>query len=190
MAEIIFDIETQGLIERGAGASKPKISYVGIYDYGTNQYEGFFESDLPKLWKRLEQCDRMIGYNSKGFDVPVMNAYYPGDLLKLPQLDMMEEIVKALGFRLKLDDVAHATLGVGKSGSGLDAVKYWQEGRLDLLAEYCLQDVKVTREVYEFGRKNGYIMYTDRFKNEKVKIPVSFMPPKIQKPTLNLSLGF
>jgi DEAD/DEAH box helicase domain-containing protein len=191
MREIVLDIETQNLFERGnRDASKLKISFVGIYDYGTGQYEGFFEQDLPKLWQMLEHCDRLIGYNIKGFDIPVMNAYYAGDLSKLNQLDLMEEVTKHTRFRLKLDDLAQATLGVGKSGSGMDAVKYWQAGELDKLKEYCLQDVKVTKQLYEHGRMHGTVCYFDRFKNEKLFVPVNFMPNHIEKPSMNLSLGF
>jgi DEAD/DEAH box helicase domain-containing protein len=191
MREIVLDIETQNIFERGnRDATKLKISFVGIYDYGTGEYGGFFEADLPKLWQTLEHCDRLIGYNIKGFDIPVMNAYYAGDLTKLPQLDMMEEVAKFTGFRLKLDDLAHATLGVGKSGSGLDAVKYWQAGELDKLRDYCLQDVKVTRQLYEYGRMNGLVHYFDRWKNDKISVPVNFMPPKTEKQAINLSLGF
>ena len=191
LQEIVLDIETQNIFERGnRDATKLRISYVGIYDYGTGEYEGFFEQDLPKLWRKLEHCDRIIGYNTKGFDIPVMNAVYPGDLFKIPQLDMMEEVQKHLGFRLKLDDLAHATLGVGKSGSGLDAVKYWEAGELDKLAAYCLQDVKVTRQLYEYGRMNGNLCFVERMSGQKVNIPVNFMPLKIQKPSMNLSLGF
>jgi DEAD/DEAH box helicase domain-containing protein len=191
MREIVLDIETQNIFEKGnRDATKLRISFVGIYDYSTGKYEGFFENDLPKLWQVLEHCDRLIGYNIKGFDIPVMNAHYAGDLTQLPQLDLMEEIAKTTGFRLKLDDVAQSTLGVGKSGSGLDAVKYYQEGRLDLLKEYCLQDVKVTKQVYEFGRMHGHVTYNDRYKGEKIQVPVNFMPQKVVKPAMNLSLGF
>jgi len=191
MREIVFDIETQSLIDRGnREAGRLRISVVGIYDYGTGEYAAFFESELPKLWQRLESADRIIGYNIKGFDIPVMNAYYPGDLTRLPQLDLMEEVTRHTGFRLKLDDLAHGTLGVGKSGSGLDAVRFWEAGELDKLRDYCLQDVKVTRDLYEHGRKHGAVSYHDRFKGEKVSVPVNFMPPKAAKPSLNLSLGF
>ena len=191
MREIVLDIETQNIFERGnRDASKLKISFVGIFDYATGLYEGFFEQELPRLWQVLEQCDRLIGYNIKGFDIPVMNAHYAGDLTKLNQLDLMEEVTKHTGFRLKLDDLAQATLGVGKSGSGLDAVKYYQEGQLDKLKEYCLQDVKVTKQLYEHGRMHGVVSYYDRFKNEKINVPVNFMPTKIIKPAMNLSLGF
>lgn len=191
MREIVLDIETQNIFEKGnRDATKLRISFVGIYDYMTGKYEGFFENDLPKLWQVLEHCDRLIGYNIKGFDIPVMNAHYAGDLTKLPQLDLMEEITKTTGFRLKLDDVAQSTLGIGKSGSGLDAVKYYQEGRLDLLKEYCLQDVKVTKQIYEYGRMHGHITYIERFKGEKIQVPVNFMPRNVVKPAMNLSLGF
>jgi len=162
--EVVLDIETANSFA-DVGKYDPsllKISFVGAYSYATDEYLSFLEPDLPKLWRVLESADRIIGYNLFGFDYQVMNMYYPGDFMKFPTLDIMKEIEKAIGFRVKLDDVAHGSLGEGKSGNGLQAIEFFRRGEIDKLREYCLQDVKVTKEVYEYGLRNGHVKFTDR----------------------------
>lgn len=184
--EIVFDIETQSAA--GSDFREMRISVVGAYFYETDEYLCFEEKDFPTLWKRIERSDRLIGYNSRYFDTPILNHYYPGDLSKLAQLDLLEEIHKELGFRLKLDDVAAATIGERKSGHGLQAVEWWKQGEIQKIKDYCLQDVKVTRLVYEYGLKYGALAYEDRLGGRKA-IPVDF---KLKCPSvsINLSLGF
>lgn len=94
-------------------------------------------------------------------------------LAKLPTVDMMREIQRRLGYRLKLDAIATATLDVSKSADGLQAVRWWREGRIDEIIAYCQQDVEVTRRIYEFGRQNRYVQYYDRQYRIK-KVPVAW----------------
>jgi len=189
--EIVLDIETRNTFQ-DVGAYNPsllQISLIGCYFYETDTFETFLEEDLPKLWPRLERSDRVIGYNLFGFDYPCMQSYYTGDLLKIPTVDILVEIEKRIGFRVKLDDVAHATLGVGKSGHGLLAVEYWRKGEIDKLRDYCLQDVKITRDVYEHALANQKIYFFDR-KGEKQEVPMPIQPPKQDAISpMNLSLG-
>jgi DEAD/DEAH box helicase domain-containing protein len=98
------------------------------------------------------------------------------DLAKIPHLDILEEIDKALGHRIKLDDVAQATLGSGKSGDGLKAVQYWRTGRMEELKKYCLDDVKITKQIYEYALKNGKLLYRDFFTIKE--IPLQFVEPQ------------
>lgn len=185
--EVVFDIETQ--TAAGGDFSQMRISVVGVYFYETDTYECFEEHEFSKLWPRLEHADRLIGYNNRYFDTPILDNYYPGDLNKFPQLDMLEEIKKALGFRLKLDDVAAATVGARKSGHGLQAVEWWKTGEIQKIKDYCIQDVKVTRGVYEYGKKYGALAYEDRLGGRK-GIPVDFSLKTTDTSTINLSLGF
>jgi DEAD/DEAH box helicase domain-containing protein len=189
--EIVLDIETQNTFQDvGAyNAALLQISLIGVYFYETDSFEAFFEADLPKLWPRLERADRIIGYNLFGFDYPCMQTYYTGDLKRLPTVDLLLEIEKRLGFRIKLDDVATATLGMGKSGHGLQAVEFWKKGELDKLKDYCLQDVRVTRDVYEYALANQHILFYDRLgQKQQVTLPILPVTPN-QGPALNLSLG-
>jgi DEAD/DEAH box helicase domain-containing protein len=190
--EVVLDIETQNSFADVGGMihDKLKISLVGVYYYETDECVSYLEHELNSLWPRLEKAERIIGYNTKGFDFPVMNSYYPGDFLKFPNLDLLEEIAKVLGFRVKLDDVAQATLGVGKTGHGLQAIEFFRKGELDKLRDYCLMDVKITRDVYEYGKKHGEIFYFDR-SGQKKPVKVDFNPkPAAPAPPINLTLGF
>lgn len=190
--EVVLDIETRNTFQDvgSYNASLLQVSLVGVYFYETDTFESFMEEDLPKLWPRLERADRIIGYNLISFDYPCLQTYYTGELARLPTVDLLVEIEKRLGFRIKLDDVAQGTLGVGKSGTGLLAVEYWRKGEIDKLREYCLQDVKVTRDVYEHALQNGEVSFLDR-QGQKQVIPLPLEPVEVQdaRPAINLSLG-
>lgn len=189
--EVVLDIETQNTFQ-DVGAYNPSllsVSLVGVYFYETDTYEAFLEPDLPKLWPRLERADRIIGYNLIGFDYPCLQKYYTGNIMRLPTVDLLVDIEKSIGHRVKLDDVAHATLGVGKSGHGLMAVEYWKKGEIDKLKEYCLQDVKVTKDVYEYVLDNQEAFYNDRQGN-RLRAGLSLEPPVAAgRQAINLSLG-
>ncbi|MBU1630129.1 ribonuclease H-like domain-containing protein [Patescibacteria group bacterium] len=189
--EVVLDIETQNTFQDigSYNASLLDVSLIGCYFYETDTFETFLQEDLPKLWPRLERSDRIIGFNLFGFDYPCMQKYYAGDLMKLPTVDILVEIEKRLGFRIKLDIVAQATLGMGKSGHGLLAVEYWKNGELEKLKNYCLQDVRVTRDIYEKALIENSIAYFDRM-GQKQSIPMPIMPAEpSEKPSINLSLG-
>lgn len=189
--EVVLDIETANSFA-DVGKYDPsllKISLVGIYRYETDTYESFLEPDLPKLWPILESADRIIGYNLLGFDYQVMNTVYPGDFNTFPTLDIMMDIAKVIGFRIKLDDVAHGSLGTGKSGNGLQAIEFFRRGEIDKLRDYCLQDVKVTKEVYEFGLAQRHVKFKDRT-GQLVQVPIDFDLKKIEKKPVSMTLPF
>lgn len=156
MPEIVFDIETIGDIR---DMSTQEVTVVSIYDYGTDSYQSFEQSELTNLWPILEKAERLIGYNSLHFDVPILNKYYAGDLSIVPHLDLLKIIKESSGSRFKLNDVAKATLQMEKSADGLQAQQWFKEGKLDEIKKYCEQDVKVTKDLYEFGRKNRMLYY-------------------------------
>lgn len=153
---IIFDIETIGNIR---DLSTMKITVISIYRYETGEYQSFEEHELKDLWPILEKCDGLIGYNSEHFDMPILNRYYTGDLTVLPHLDMLVAIRASLGKRLKLDDVAKATLNIQKSADGLIAMEWFKQGEIQKIKDYCEQDVKVTKELYEYGLANNMLYY-------------------------------
>jgi DEAD/DEAH box helicase domain-containing protein len=188
--EVVLDIETQNTFEEVGGYDhdKLRISVVGVYFYETDEFVAYEEKELPLLWQRLERSGRIIGYNIKGFDFPVMNHYYAGDFLKFPCLDILEVIHQVLGFRLKLDDGAAATIGYGKSGHGLQAVEWWKQGEVEKIKNYCLDDVRVTKAVYEYGLKYEALAYKDRF-GERKAIPVHF-EPMVQTQSINFTMPF
>lgn len=192
--EVVFDIETQNTFaEVNNDFKKLKISVVSIYRSDTDSYHSFAENELSKLWPILEKSDRIIGYNSEHFDVPVLCNYYLGDLTKIPHLDIMKEVKEALGFRMKLADLAEATLdNVTKSADGLQAIRWWKEGKIDEIKKYCEQDVRVTKEIYDFGKNNNQLFYKT-FNGDILPFAVNFnfKPDEAaQTKTINLTLPF
>ena len=175
MRAITFDIETKGgaMVRGRLDVMNMELTVVGIHDSSTGQYTGFFKEELHKLWPIIESADMLIGFNSDGFDIPLLNRYYPGDLTKIRSLDILSEVYKALGRRIRLDTLAQATLGRGKTGDGLKAIDWWEEGRYEEVKEYCLEDVRLTRELYDYARTHGHLKYKDLKDTRDIKLDTS-----------------
>lgn len=198
MNEVILDLETQrAFVETGKyDPRKLGVSYVGIFRRegaktrgGDGEFLGFFEDQLARLWPILEHADRIVGFNIAGFDLPVLSAYYHGDLASLPLLDILEQVKVRSGHRVSLDAIAKETLGRQKSGSGLDALTYYEQGRMDELAKYCLEDVRITRDIYDYGRKHGHLKFVNKW-NRVVEVPVDFsFPENGEGKKVQMSLG-
>lgn len=166
LKKIVLDLETQKSFEEVGGRGKNhllKISVCGIYDYSQDQYSIYEEHELPRLASVLQTADQIIGFNIKNFDFAVLQPYMNFNMDELPYYDILEEIERVIGHRVKLESVAQGTIGSGKSGNGLEALLYYKNGRMDLLKKYCLDDVRVTKEVYDFALKNQKLLYRDYF---------------------------
>lgn len=173
---VFFDVETQNTFQEVGGhyPERLRISIAVTYDTADEAFHRYTEAEAPRLAEDLSRADLVVGYNLYGFDYPVLQQYTDAvELARLPTLDMMAEVYKRLGFRLKLDAIATATLQLGKSADGLQAVQWWREGRIEEIFKYCEQDVEVTRRVYEFGKQNRYIQYFDRQYRLK-RLPVAW----------------
>ena len=159
--KIVLDLETKKSFNEVEGRNLELlgVSVVGIYSYKDNQFKVVTEKEIKQLLPYLQRAELVIGFNIKGFDYPVLQPYFDFDLKRLNSLDIFEEIRNSLGFRLGLNSIAKATLNIGKIGSGLDALKYFRQGEIDKLIKYCRHDVFVTRELYEYGRKHGHLLY-------------------------------
>ncbi|MDP2599922.1 MAG: ribonuclease H-like domain-containing protein [Deltaproteobacteria bacterium] len=175
---IVLDLETKRTFEDVGGRDNLGalgVSMVGVYSYRHNEYQAYFENDFPKLFSVLSEKPLVIGFNHRRFDMPVLQPYFKDfDLKQLKLLDVMEELTKTLGHRIGLDAVAQATLGAKKSGHGLDAIRYWNTGDLENLKKYCLEDVRLTKEVYEYGAKHGELFFMDKFGTGKIKVAVNW----------------
>ena len=175
MRKVVFDIETLNQFS-DVGSSDPAaldISVVCIHDSETDEYTSYLQEDFSKLWQIIEQADMLIGFNSNHFDIPLLNKYYPGDLTHIKSLDLLHEIYQVLGRRIKLDTIAEATLGEKKSGHGLQALQWWRDGERQKVIDYCIQDVKVTKNIYDYARKHGKVMYKDLGKIRDIQLDTS-----------------
>ena len=161
LRKITLDIETTGEFGGNNNVLALDLSVVCIHDSATGELSSFTQEELPKLWPILEQADLLIGYNSDHFDIPILNKYYSGNLANIRSIDLLKEVRAVLGRRLRMDNVAEATLGRKKISNGLQAVKWWNEGKYDEVIKYCMEDVRITLELYEYARKHGILKYTD-----------------------------
>lgn len=181
MFEVIFDTETQKFFDaiEEFDASKLGLSVLSLYareDGNEGKMMSFWEKDLPKAWDYFQRADRIIGFNSINFDVPVLSPYAPPNFAKLKHFDILQHVKESQGKRVSLDSLSRGTLGSQKTDSGENAILYWQKGdkeSLEKLRTYCEADVAITRDLYDFGFKNGFLKYID-FWNELREVKVDF----------------
>jgi DEAD/DEAH box helicase domain-containing protein len=191
MRIVVFDIETANWMDE-TGSGKPEdltIAVVGVHDSETDSYSSFLEHELPRLWKILERTDLLVGYNSDHFDIPLLNKYYPGDLTQIRSLDLMQEFYRSTGRRAKLDTIAQATLGEKKSADGIQSLKWWKQGEVEKVREYCLKDVELTKRVFEHALKNGSLKYRDFLGVKEAKLDTSQWLAASGKP-MTFTMGF
>lgn len=172
MRKIVFDIETANVLPSMSrqDIEKLDIAIVCVHDSLTDTYSSYTVAELPKLWPIMERADMLIGFNSNSFDIPLLNKYYPGDLTRIRSLDLLSEVHEALGRRIRLNTLAEATLGRGKSGHGLEAVEWWQKGEVEKVRAYCEDDVRITKELYDYAREHGHVKYKDLNQIKDIKL--------------------
>lgn len=176
---LVLDLETQKSFKeigksKVDSLAKLKVSVAGVYDYLTNQYRSYEENEMMELDKRLQTAGLIIGFNIRRFDMPVLQPYLFKSVEQLPVLDLLDEIEKVRGHRVSLDSVARATVKEGKSGDGAEALVLFREGRLDELKKYCLNDVRLTKGVYEFGCREGKVFFTSTWDFKTYEVPVNW----------------
>ena len=174
MGAVVFDLETQRSFQEVGGRRNLhrmglSVAVTFIEDDGGYRY--FTEENVAELVEELKRGNPVVGFNLYRFDYPVLQAYTDFPLHTLPTLDILEEVYRRIGFRIGLDALAQATLGVAKSADGLKAIRWWRQGRMQELFEYCRQDVEITWQLYDFGRRNKYVQYVDkRWRLRKVPV--------------------
>ena len=173
---VVFDVETQRSFDEVGGRSqlhKLGVSAAVAYRYDRDEFLQVTEDDVGKLIDLLFDADLVVGYNIRGFDYDVLRAYTDHDLHTLPTLDIMQHLEERLGFRPKLDSVVIPTLNAAKSADGLQALEWWRSGEIDKILKYCQEDVRVTRDLYNFGKRNRCVMVS-RFSGAPRKVEVDW----------------
>ena len=170
----VFDIETQRSAQEVGGwhkADQMGISCIVLYDSGTDRFYEYLENEVEAFIERLKTLDLVIGFNNKRFDNQVLSGYSDFNFNSLATLDILEEVHNQLGFRLSLDNLASVTLGSQKSADGLQALVWWKEGKIREIIDYRKMDVEITRDLYLFGKTNGYLLFKNKAGIE-ARIPV------------------
>lgn len=183
---VVFDIETKNFFPDVGGEEnigKLDVSVVGVYSYDKNEYFCFDEQELDKLGRLLKNAGLLIGFSSKRYDVPVLEKYFDFNLAAIPHFDILEEIQKEFGRRISLGILAEANLGIKKTGHGSEAIELYKRGEIEKLKEYCLQDVKITKEIFDLIKNQGYLWIPQRDVPQMIKLPLTYkeeIPPQNQ----------
>ena len=173
---VYFDLETQKSAEEVGGWDK--ISRMGMsvgvtYSTARGDYRIYGEPQVNELVTELQRADLIVGFNVLRFDYEVLHGYTSLDLTQIPTLDMLVELTNTLQHRLSLDSIANATFGLEKTAEGLQAIRWFKDGKLHEIAEYCCYDVKLTKLVHEYGCEQRQLHYTNRF-GKKLTVPVKW----------------
>lgn len=174
-AVLVFDLETQKSFQEagGRGATRQLGMSVGVvYSFQEDRFHVFYEEDVDKLVMLLLEADLVVGFNLLAFDYEVLRGYR--NFAKEPRtLDIMVDLQRKLSFRPKLDSVVQATLGTNKTADGLQALRWYREGRLDLIAQYCREDVRLTRDLYLYGKSHGHVLVAS-FSGKPLEVKVDW----------------
>jgi len=167
---IVLDLETKYTFRAQPDTKKLGISVVAIYDYRDNQGKVFLESELNKLYPLLESASYVVGFNVRSFDLQVLQGYYPGNVEQFGVFDILEDIKEKIGHRLSLNDVLSATVNKKKTGHGLQAIGYYENGEFEKLKQYCMDDTMLTKEIFDYGVKNNEIYYFNEAGKSTIKV--------------------
>lgn len=171
--KIVFDIETKNTFADVGGQEHIKeleASVVGIYSYNEDAYYCFDETEFDKVGNYFKNAYVLIGFYSKKFDIPVLEKYFPFNIAAIPHIDILEEIEKRLGRRIGLGVLAEANVGEGKIAHGLDAIDFYRNGEIQKLKDYCTQDVRVTKMIYDQMKEKKYLWIPEKFKTNMTKL--------------------
>lgn len=178
--KLVFDIETKDTFDEVGGQANLKelhISVVGVYSYADDAYRAYEEHEFPALADAFRRAHLLVGFSSKRFDLPILQKYVPFPLTPIAHYDILEAIEKSFGRRVGLGILAEANLGVGKSAHGLQAIEFYRNGEMQKLKDYCLQDVKITKDLYELIKKQGYLWVPQRNTSQMAKVELKFEEP-------------
>ena len=197
---LFFDLETKYSAEEVGGWSNVmdmEMSVGVLYDTSDNQFHTYLEHEIEKLIAHLRAGDLIVGFNHIEFDLRVVAGHQRPlaerhplylELRDLHHFDILLELKKVLGHRLRLDSIARPTLQEGKSADGLQALQWYKENRLDLIIEYCKQDVDVTRRVYEYALEHGELLYDSRSGIKRVALDWHLPEPQLEVPAEQMTL--
>ncbi|RJP75117.1 MAG: DEAD/DEAH box helicase [Candidatus Zixiibacteriota bacterium] len=155
---LAFDLETQRSAEEVGGWGNSHLMGVSVavtQDLHTGEFTVYREEQVDDLIEALFAADLVVGFNHKGFDYAVLSGYSGKDFSRVKSFDFIDWIRQASGGRCGLDALGKANLGHGKTASGLDALRFFREGRWEELSAYCRSDVELTADLFYLLANTG-----------------------------------
>ena len=172
---LYLDTETQRSAAEVGGwhnARDMLLAVAVVYDALDQEFSIYHEETALDLVDHLRSAALTIAFNVP-FDLAVLSPYAEGvDLEKeIPTFDVLAALRCELGWRPSLDSLAKENLGEGKGGSGLDSLRWWSEGRFDLVARYCTQDVRLLRDLFRLAVRQRHLTVSTRGGRREVSTP-------------------
>jgi DEAD/DEAH box helicase domain-containing protein len=174
---LVIDIETKNTfydVGGQANIARLDMSLTCVYSYNQDAYLSFWETDTKELGQIMKDAALVVGFSINRFDLPVLDKYFDFSTRALKRVDLLEEIELSAGRRIGLDLLAKANLGIGKTHNGLEAIKFWNEGNLKELEDYCRNDVKVTKDLYDLAKSQKYLMMPEKGTGELIRVDLDF----------------
>ncbi|NJD77949.1 MAG: hypothetical protein FIB08_12795 [Candidatus Methanoperedens sp.] len=188
---LTFDIETKKTAEEVGGWNnihKMGVACLVVLNSQDSIYHLFSTDDIPgtesldcaiKLFdKALDEGQFINGYNILDFDFPVLeHELGVRNLTKKYSpviIDPMQHILKQLGFRIKLQELAQFNFNESKMMDGRDAPIEWRKGNYKKVIDYCKKDVELEYKLYAKGKQDGTLLYKDKFSSQLRKIKVNW----------------
>ena len=135
------------------------VSVTGVYDYAEDRYRVFCKDNLAELAKLIAERDLCVGFNSIPFDNSLLTASQWPCPPEAKSYDLLRETWAACGlgpeFNFKthggygLDAMCEKNFGTKKSGNGALAPVLWQRGQIGKVIDYCLNDVRLTKQLFD-----------------------------------------
>lgn len=179
MNYITFDIETYSPSDLDRiDVNEFRVSVCGCYISWIDKYVAFMEPDIKDFIELMKKADLIIGFNQLWFDLPVLEKYSNFPLKQLPNYDILVEVEKKLGYKIKLDDLCRANFNDDIKTDSYSTYKdYHKQGKWFELIDYCMNDVRLTENLFRQICKTKTISYYDLHQ----KLEVSLDEPKPQK---------
>lgn len=162
----VFDLEIASPVEEcpngwaGARRGECGVSALVVWDTSTERYHLYDASTLEQAVEHLNAADQIVTWNGRDFDVPIIEAL-TGSTITTKHIDLLEMVWQALRTKqkgYKLGAVAYRTLGLTKNGEGESAPSLVKQDRWAELFDYALNDVHITRRLWEHIKKNLFII--------------------------------
>ncbi len=142
------------------------VSVICAYDYVEERYRVFMLDNFDEFVELVAHRGLLIGFNNIAFDNQLCLANGI-DVSKTEPYDVLIEIWKGAGLGEQFQHPSHLGYGLGacclanfgttKSGSGALAPILWQQGKLGKVVDYCLNDVKLTKQLVDHFIEAGTI---------------------------------
>jgi DEAD/DEAH box helicase domain-containing protein len=158
-------LRTQKSAEDVGGWQHKHLLGLGVavtYDTREARYNVYTAETVAALLASLREADLVIGFNTRDFDYQVLQPYTEAPLATLPTLAVLDEVQRALGFRLSLRHLVKETLGVERPDDSLRTLQWYQEGERERIVQQCRRDLELLRALVRYGTGTGTVFYRDQ----------------------------